>query len=159
MVLKRLANDNIHTLDEISAHQWESMAADAVAGIQAEALELKPLWRNPDIVGSKDGFKVKKSQPNFPEQLSGVPLAPSNRSGERYCVKFQIGSCIKEGPCQLRLHRCAAVFRSGRTCHRNHPFSTCWDTRRHALPPEVDPVKPVQSQAKDEDPGYRGRRA
>lgn len=69
-VFKKLARDSIHTFDEISAHQWESMTKEAVAGVQVEPLEFKPLWRNPDIAGSEDGFKVKKAQPTFPERLS-----------------------------------------------------------------------------------------
>ena len=60
-VFAKLAKDNTQTFEEVSAQQWEAMAEEARAKVQAKPLEVEPLWRNPDIVGSKDGFKVKKT--------------------------------------------------------------------------------------------------
>ena len=114
---------------------------------------MKTVWRNPDVAESGGGFKVKKSQIAFPKQLKGVPLAPSSRDGKRYCVDFQYDRCQEGDSCQLGLHRCAAVFRGGRTCHGNHPGIGCRNTKRHAVPEGVNPEEsPAQRKMKMEEP-------
>ena len=95
---------------------------------------------------------MKKSQIRFPAELAGIPLAPSSRDGTRYCVEFQSGSCREGDSCQV-LHRCAAVFKSGRTCHGNHPGSECRNTRKHAISQDVNPRKgQLQVEVKTEEP-------
>ena len=96
---------------------------------------------------------MKKSQIAFPKWLAGVPLAPCSRDGKRYCVDFQSGKCQGEDTCQLGLHRCAAVFRGGRTCHGNHPGFACRNTKRHALSEEAVPEEgPPLKKVKLEEP-------
>ena len=96
---------------------------------------------------------MKKSQIAFPKQLAGVPLAPSSRDGQRYCVNFQTGSCREGDTCQVGLHKCAAVFRGGRTCHGNHPGSERRNTKRHAGPEEANPEdSPAQKKARMNEP-------
>ena len=134
-----LTKMNTQTFDEIPAQQWELLAAEARSKVESKPLEIKACWRNPDVAEAGGGFKVKKSQITFPKQLAGVPLAPSSRDGKRYCVDFQSGKCQGADTCQLGLHRCAAVFRGGRTCHGNHPGFACRNTKRHALVEEAVP--------------------
>jgi hypothetical protein len=137
-VIASLAKNNTQTFDEVSAQQWGVLAEKARVEVGSKPLETKAVWRNPDVAESGGGFKVKKSQIAFPKQLAGVPLAPSSRDGKRYCVDFQSGGCQNGDSCQLGLHRCAAVFRGGRTCHGNHPGFECRHTKRHAVAEEAD---------------------
>jgi len=148
-VFSSLASKDIRTFDEVPAQQWEELAREARAKVESKTLEVNAVWRNPDVAESGGGFKVKKSQIAFPKQLAGVPLAPSSRDGQRYCVDFQYARCQEGDACQLGLHRCAAVFRSGRTCHGNHPGSECRNTKRHAVPEEANPEEsPAQKKLK-----------
>ena len=129
----------IQTFEEIPAQQWEELAHEARVTVESKPLDANTLWRNPDVAKSGGGLKVKKSQMAFPKQLAGVPLSPSSRDGKRYCVDFQCGECQESGPCRLGIHKCAAVFRSGRTCHGSHPGSECRNTKKHAIPEEANP--------------------
>ncbi len=96
---------------------------------------------------------MKRSQIAFPKQLKGVPLAPSSRDGKRYCVHFQYDKCQEGDSCQLGLHKCAAVFRGGRTCHGNHPGIGCRYTDKHAVPEEANPEEsPAQKKTKMREP-------
>jgi len=136
-----LAKKDTQTFDEIPAQQWELLAEQARTEVGSKPLGTNAVWRNPDLADAGGGFKVKKSQITFPKQLAGVPLAPTSRDGQRYCVDFQSGVCRQmraETTCQLGLHKCAAVFRSGRTCHGNHPGFECRNTKKHAI--AEDPV-------------------
>ena len=152
-VFSSLAKKDIQTFDEIPAQQWVALAGEARAKVESKPLEVKTVWRNPDVAESGGGFKVKKSQIAFPKQLKGVPLAPSSRDGKRYCVDFQYDRCQEGDSCQLGLHRCAAVFRGGRTCHGNHPGIECRNTKRHAVPEEVNPEEsPAQRKMKMKEP-------
>ena len=92
-VFSSLAEEDIQTFDEIPVQQWEALAGQARAKVESKPLEVKTVWRNPDVAESGGGFKVKKSQIAFPKQLKGVPLAPSSRDGKRYCVDFQHDRC------------------------------------------------------------------
>ena len=58
---------------------------------------------------------------------------PSNRAGETYCVDFQSNSCRHKSSCQLGLHKCAALFKGGRTCNMNHAGMKCNHTKRHVV--------------------------
>ena len=141
-VLNRLARDNIYSFDGVQSHQWDAWAQGAAETVQAKTWDFKPRWLNPDVVGSKDGFEERKPQIAFPEKLLGTLLAPCNRAGQRYCAEFQSGSCVLGDECNLGLHKCAAVFRGGRTCHRNHAGSECWDAISPAVSPaEHEPAK------------------
>ncbi len=152
-VLSNPAKEDIQTFDEIPIQQWETLAGQARAKVESKPLEVKTVWRNPDVAESGGGFKVKKSQIAFPKQLKGVPLAPSSRDGKRYCVDFQYAKCQEGDSCQLGLHKCAAVFRGGRTCHGNHPGIGCRNTKRHAVPEEANPEEsPAQRKMKMEEP-------
>ena len=114
-ILNRLASDNIYSFDEVQSQQWGASCAwvqDATKAVQDKIWEFKPRWRNPDVVGSKDGFK-EQPQIAFPEQLLGILLAPRNRAGQRYCAEFQNGSCVNGDSCHLGLHKCAAVLVGG----------------------------------------------
>ncbi len=114
---------------------------------------MNTVWCNPDVAESGGGLKVKKSQMAFPKQLAGVPLSPTSRDGKRYCGDFQSDKCQEGDSCQLGTHRCAAVFKSGRTCHGNHPGSECRNTKRHAVPEEANPgERPVQEGMKTKEP-------
>jgi len=137
-VITSLARKNAQTFDEIPAQQWELLAEEARVKVGSKPLGTKSVWRNPDLAEAGGGFKVKKSQISFPKQLAGVPLAPTSRDGKRYCVDFQSGACQKGDSCQMGLHKCAAVFRSGRTCHGKHSGFECRNTRKHAV--AEDPV-------------------
>ena len=72
----------------------------------------------------------------IPKQLNGISLAPFNKAGDMYCAEFQGGSCRADvsgcaiGSCPSGLHKCAALFRGGRTCHGNHPGGLCEYTKR-----------------------------
>jgi len=138
-VLSQLASKDIRTFDEITATQWGTLAGEARVEVDSKPLDVNILWRNPDVAESGGGFKMNKAQIAFPKQLAGVPLAPSSRDGQRYCVDFQRGTCREGDACQLGLHKCAAVFRSGRTCHGKHPGMECRNTKKHAAPREVNP--------------------
>jgi len=138
-VLSSLTKEGICTFDEVSEKRWEELAEEARAKVGSKQLDVATVWRNPDVAGSGGGFKVKKSQITFPKQLAGIPLAPSSRDGKRYCVDFQRGSCQGGDKCPLGLHKCAALYRGGRTCHGNHPGSECWNTKRHATLEEGNP--------------------
>jgi len=152
-VFTKLASKDIRTFDEVPAQQWEALAGEARAKVESKPLEVNAVWRNPDVAESGGGFKVKKSQITFPKQLAGVPLAPSSHDGKRYCVDFQSGRCQEADTCQLGIHRCAAVFRGGRTCHGKHPGSECRNTRRHAISEEANPEEsPAQKKIKLEVP-------
>ena len=118
--------------------------------------EFEPRWLNPDVVGSNDGFK-EQPQIAFPEQLLGTLLAPNNRAGQRYCAEFQNGSCANGDSCRLGFHKCAAVFRGGRTCHRNHAGSQCWDQRKQTLQQSTDQQGVVQSVANAVEPAGKGK--
>jgi len=152
-VLSSLAKKDIRTFDEVTAQQWEALAEEARAKAELVPLEVRTMWRNPDVADSGGGFKVRKSQIAFPKQLAGVPLTPSSRDGKRYCVDFQYNRCEEADACPLGLHRCAAVFRSGRTCHGKHPGSECRNTKKHANPEEENPQEsPAQKRMKVEAP-------
>jgi len=152
-VFSTLAEKGIQTFDEIPVQQWDALAGEARAKVESEPLEVKTLWRNPDVAESGGGFKVKKSQIAFPKMLKGVPLAPSSRDGKRYCVDFQYDRCQEGGSCQLGLHRCAAVFRGGRTCHGNQLGIGCKNIKRHAVPEGVNPEeRRAQRKTKTEEP-------
>jgi len=153
-VFSSLASKDIRTFDEIPVQQWEVLAEEARAKVESKPLEVNAVWRNPDVAESGGGgFKVKRSQIAFPKQLAGVPLSPNSRDGKRYCVDFQYGKCQEADACPLGLHKCAAVFRGGRTCHGNHPGSECRNIKRHAVPEEVNPEEsPAQKKMKVEVP-------
>jgi len=152
-VFSSLASNDIRTFDEIPAQQWAALAEEARAKVESKPLEVNAVWRNPDVAESGGGFKVKKSQIAFPKQLAGVPLTPNSRDGQRYCVDFQYGKCKESDACPLGLHKCAAVFRGGRTCHGKHPGSECRNTKRHAVPEEANPEEsPAQKKTKVEEP-------
>ena len=138
-VFSSLAKKDIQTFDEIPVQQWEALAGDARAKVESKPFKVKTVWRNPDVAESGGGFKVKKSQIAFPKMLKRAPLAPSSRDGQRYCVDFQYDRCQEGDSCQLGLHRCAAVFRGGRTGHGNHPGIACRSTNRHAVPAGTSP--------------------
>ena len=158
--LASLDKDNIHNFDEVSAKQWEAIAAEARAKVESKPLDVKAVWRNPDVGNSGgQGFKTKRSQFNFPKNLGGIRLAPSSRDGSRYCADYQGDSCradisgCPDRSCPAGLHKCAAVFRSGRTCHMNHPGSQCRFTKRHAGTQEVNLEDgPALKKAKIEEP-------
>ena len=95
-VFSSLAKEDIQTFDEIPIQQWEALAGEARAKVESKPLEVKAVWRNPDVAEAEGGFKVKKSQIDFPKQLKGVPLAPSSRDGKKYCVDFQMPNAKKE---------------------------------------------------------------
>ena len=65
-----------------------------MAKVQSKPLEVKTLWRNPDVAESEKGFKLKESQLVCPEQLAGVPLTPSSHAvgniheWRKYCEEF-----------------------------------------------------------------------
>jgi len=152
-VFSSLASKGINTFDEIPAHRWKILTEEARAKVESATLEVNAVWRNPDVAESrKEGFKVKRSQVAFPKQLAGVPLSPSSRDGKRYCADFQAGKCQEADACPVGLHKCAAVFRGGRTCHGNHPGSECRNTKRHAALEKVDPESPAQKEMKVEVP-------
>ena len=153
--LNRLAIDNIKSFDEVHSQRWDELAQDAIVAVKAKDWQFEPRWLNPDVVGSKDGFK-EQSRISFQEQLSGILLAPSNRAGQRYCADFQRGNCANEDPCRLGIHRCAAVFKGGRTCHRNHAGSECWDRRKQSRQQTADQRIIVQSVANTVNPAGRG---
>ena len=157
-VLSSLAKTGTQAFHEIPAQQWEILAKEARAKVRPRTLEANAKWRNTDIteaVGfskwqklAGGGSKGKKSQMDFPKQLAGIPLAPESRDGKRYCMNFQDGKCREEDSCELGLHRCAAMFRGGRTCHGNHPGAKCRSTKRHVIPQEVNPEEgPAQRKA------------
>ena len=147
--LSILADEDINTFDEVSTQRWEELAKEARAKAEGVPMEVKSEWRNPDVTGSGGGHKVKKSQMAFPRQLAGVPLSPNSRDGRGYCAEFQYGKCKDGDDCQLGLHKCAAVFKSGRTCHGNHPGAQCRTTKKHASCEGVDPQEgPVQKKVK-----------
>ena len=148
-----LSKMNTQTFDEIPAQQWEILAGEARGKVESKPLGITACWRNPDVAEAGGGFKVKKSQIAFPKWLAGVPLAPCSRDGKRYCVDFQSGKCQGEDTCQLGLHRCAAVFRGGRTCHGSHHGFACRNTKRHALSEEAVPGEgPPLKKIKLEEP-------
>jgi len=132
-VFSNLASKDTRTFDEVTAQQWGVLAKEARAKVERMSLEVSTVWRNPDVADAGGGFKVRKSQIAFPKQLAGVPLTPSSRDGQRYCVDFQYSRCKEADTCPLGLHRCAAVFRSGRTCHGRHPGLECRNTKKHAF--------------------------
>ena len=127
-VLSTFSKLKIQTFEAVPPQQWVTIAAEARARVESGGAEITSLWRNPDIVQAAEGFQVKKSHMNFPVQINGVPLAPRSRDGQNYCVEFQYSRCKKRS-CQLGLHRCAAVFRSGRVCHGTHPGGKCRSSR------------------------------
>jgi len=152
-VLSQLASKDIRTFDELPALQWGTLAGEARAKVESKPLDVNVLWRNPDIAESGGGFKMKRAQIAFPKQLAGVPLAPSSRDGQRYCVDFQTGTCRESDACQLGIHKCAAVFRSGRTCHGRHPGMDCRHTKKHAAPQEANPEEaPPLKKARVDEP-------
>jgi len=144
-VLSSLASKDINTFDEIPVQQWEAVARDAKSKVESAVPEVKTVWRNPDIAeAGRRGSKVESPPVAFPKQLAGIPLSPCSRDGNRYCADFQAGKCqvvassvdgwsTPIGRCQAGLHRCAAVFRGGRTCHGNHPGAECRNIKRHAV--------------------------
>ena len=136
--LSNLARKDIYTFDGISAQQWDELAEEARTKVRPSSFGVEALWRNPDVANAEGGLKVKKSQMAFPRQLGGVPLAPTSRSGQRYCVDFQSGICEQEEPCRLGLHKCAAIYRGGRRCHGNHSGFDCRNFKRHAFREEAD---------------------
>jgi len=152
-VFSSLASDDIRTFDEIPAQQWAVLAEEARAKVESKPLEVNVTWRNSDVAEPGGGFKVKKTQIAFPKQLAGVPLTPNSRDGQRYCADFQYGKCKESEACSLGLHKCAAVYRGGRTCHGNHPGSECRNTKRHATSEEVNPGgSPAQKKTRVEGP-------
>ena len=80
----------------------------------------------------------------MPAKIDGIAMAARNRAEEVYCVGYQKGSCgrplvdqhseagklLQAKGCDRGLHRCAALFCSGRTCHGDHPGSQCRQRRR-----------------------------
>ena len=65
----------------------------------------------------------------------------------------QSGKCQEGDTCQLGLHRCAAVFRGGRTCHGKHLGFERRSAKRHAVPEEaVAEEGPTQKKARFEEP-------
>jgi hypothetical protein len=150
--LSGLACRSCYTFSEVPAQQWEELAKEARAKVGSKPLGMSVAWRNPDVTETVGSSKAKKSETIFPRRLNGIPVAPCSRSGQRYCVNFQRGGCTMGDECQLGLHKCAALFKSGRTCHGKHPGSECWNTRKHALLEEGDPQEaPAQEEAKVED--------
>jgi len=152
-VFSSLASNGISTFDEVPVQQWAVLAEEARAKVESKPLEVNAVWRNPDVAESGGGFKVKKAQIAFPKQLAGVPLTPDSGDGQRYCGDFQYGKCKESDACPLGLHRCAAVYRGGSTCHEKHPGSECRNTKRHAVPEEANPEEsPARKKAKVEKP-------
>jgi hypothetical protein len=132
-VFAELTKADTLTFDEVPVQRWEQLAKKARDEIGSQALSITLCWRNADVADSGGGFKVRKSQITFPKQLNGVPLAPSNRAGARYCGDYQSNSCQQREPCQLGLHKCAALFKAGRTCHGNHAGMDCRTWKKHAV--------------------------
>ena len=96
---------------------------------------------------------MKRSQMTFPKELAGIPLNPESRQGERYCAEFQAGTCQEKHPCRSGAHKCAALFRRGRTCHGNHAGSKCNQTKRHASSAkDYAREEPVQKATRRQNP-------
>ena len=153
-----LAQWDVQTFNGLTHNDWEELAKSARLEAWSESLDANAIWRNPDITKSKGGFRIKKSQMTFPKQLAGIPLSPESRRGERYCADFQAGTCQEEDPCRSGAHRCAALFKSGRTCHGGHPGSKCGNTKRHASSADPDAhEEPVRKATKMQNPGSHER--
>ena len=151
-VFSTLTTMKTQTFEEVPPQQWATITAEARARVESGYAEVTSLWRNPDIAEAGGGFKVKKSQTNFPVNINGVPLTPCSGDGQRYCVEFQYGRCEEGNSCQLGLHRCAAVFKSGRVCHWIHPGGEC-RSKKHARLQEGPPgAGQDETQRKAEEP-------
>jgi hypothetical protein len=154
-VLSTLTAMKIQTFEDVTPQQWATITADARAKVESGGAEVTSLWRNPDIAAVGGGFRVKKSQTNFPVNINGVPLHPCSRDGQRYCVEFQYSRCEEGKSCRLGLHKCAAVFRSGRVCHGNHSGGECM-SKKHARVREEPPGAAQDvTQKKAEKPAAR----
>ena len=93
---------------------------------------------------AKAGKHGESDEETMPARIDGIAMAARNRAGEVYCVEYQRGSCgrplvdqhsgagklLQAKGCDRGLHRCAALFCSGRTCHGDHPGSQCRQRRR-----------------------------
>ncbi len=153
-----LAKWDVQTFNNLTYKEWEELAENARFEAGLKPLDANAIWRNPDITKSKGGFKMKKSQMTFPKQLAGIPLSPETRDGQKYCADFQAGTCQEGASCRSGAHRCAALFRSGRTCHGNHAGSMCGNTKRHADSAEADTQEgPVRKATKTQNPGSHTR--
>ena len=140
-VLIYMYKKNIQSFEEITTSQWASMDRGARDKVGARVLEVNATWHNPDVTEPDRSFKLKKSQVIFPKQLNNVPLGLASRQGEKYCADFQAGVCKSVGDCQFGFHKCAAVFRGGRTCHGNHSGHDCWHFKRHMALGEATPTR------------------
>ena len=92
-VIAHFGKCSIKTCDEISEEQWETISIEAKAEVLAIPRGISRIWRNPDVTAPGRGSREKEPRATFPKQVDGVKLAPSNRSGQRYCAGFQSRNC------------------------------------------------------------------
>jgi len=126
-VLSSLASRNIRTFDEVSARQWDEMAAEARAEVEGKLLEVNVRWRNQEVMRKLQGGRVRS------RRIQDV----AETRGDSKVMKSQITSLKRSGckgsnECQLVLHKCAADCQGGRTGHGSYPGPECKTTRRHA---------------------------
>ena len=164
--LNVLDNGLVQNFAEVSHEQWAEIATKARTMVEAEPFDLVPSWRNPDVAVCEEGFITKKSQLTFPRQLNGIVLTPCSKDKQKYCADFQGNNCgaaTSPAPqqgvrCSAGLHKCAALYRSGRACHGNHPGAECTNTRKHVRceSQEDNPEEsPAPKRARREDPDSR----
>lgn len=130
-LLASLASSDTQTFDEILTTDCKELARKARNEVKARPIDEKRKWLNPDVEEATTGCIVRKSQVAFPRHLNGVPLTPTSLLGENYCLDFQHNRCKEEDNCRHGLHKCAAVYKNGRTCHMKHAGSLCWNTHKH----------------------------
>ena len=135
------------TFEEGTQQQWQDMHKEARVREDGEMSNTAAIWRNPDIAKSDSEFKILKElldNLTIAKFIHMIPMGPTSGGGERYCLRFQSGRCNLQGEegrvktdkdgmatvCQLGLHRCAALFKGGRSCHMVHPGIKCKRTKR-----------------------------
>ena len=127
------------TFAQVSEKAWEKMAR-AAADETTPVNEVQVVWRNKDVTDKKRKFQIVETpkQVAMPKVVDGRLLANSSRDGTKYCPLFQQGICKENekvkrndrtSECPLGRHSCAAIFRSGRTCHGAHPGGECREER------------------------------
>lgn len=143
-----LRKGRIGTSEDISPGRWQEILGEASADILPHPTEVR--WRNPDTAHSAYRFAPREPRRNctMPEQLGSIYLTPTSRDRKYLFPLFQQDCCdmdTDEGGketdeqgrgmgCRLGKHMCAAMYRTGRACHGQHPGGECRQTSKHWKP-------------------------
>ena len=133
------------SFDEVTESEWKTMIDEA--SIDCGLMSVESLWRNPDVQEQSRSFAPREPKQNWimPKVIRDIHLSPISRDGSRYCPLPRQGNCEmdiegreqgKTRMCKLGHHRCAALLKTGSTCHMKHPAKDC-RMKRHYDPNTV----------------------